>query len=174
MIRGPLPSCAEPTQLPQNPSACVETAGKREEEERENKGKEVRLDVIQWKKRVWSPCLRHIPPLNIHTLDTARVWLCVSFVGLADRFASVHHCRLTCAFTGRYRCFGHCLSYIMQRWLSVHGNWRSRHGKKRKQRDKGKAVSKNTSLPFWVYPFPLATPTLVSILKAQGRKKKSG
>lgn len=59
--------------------------------------------------------------LQRHT--TAEVWLCCRLVRLTDWFTSVHHCRLTCAFTGRYCRLGHCLTNIMQWWLSVHGNF---------------------------------------------------
>lgn len=137
MIRGPLPSCAGETQPPQNPSTHVETAGEREdkaekeEDEQEKKGREVCLDLIHRRKRVGSlvgksPASVTSPPpphTHTHTLGTGQVWLCGGLVGLADGFTSVHHCWLTCAFTGRYCRLGYCLSNIMQRWLSVHGNF---------------------------------------------------
>ena len=76
-----------------------------------------------------SPASVTFPPPSSHTHTgththraTGQVWLCGGLVGLADGFASVHYCRLTCAFTGRYRRLGHRLSNIMQRWLSVHGD----------------------------------------------------
>lgn len=141
MIRGPLPSCAGDTQPPQNPSTHAEIAGdnedeaeKEEEEEQEKKGRNVRLDLIHRRKEGLEssrekPCLLRAPPSSTHThtytLDTGHVWLCGGLVWLANRFTSIHHRWLTCAFTGRYCRFGHCLSNIMQRWLSVHGNWRS-------------------------------------------------
>ena len=59
-------------------------------------------------------------------LGTAQVWLCGGFVGLADRFTSVHDCWLTCAFTGRRRRLGHCLTNVVQWGLSVHGDWKSK------------------------------------------------
>lgn len=133
MIRGPLPSCAGDDQPPQNPSTHDETAGEREDEveeekEEKKKGRKVCLDPIHRRKRVWSllgksPASIVFPPPHTHTLCTGQLWLCGGLVGLADRFTSIHHRRLTCAFTGRYRRLGHCLSNIMQRWLSVHGNW---------------------------------------------------
>lgn len=64
--------------------------------------------------------------VHLHTLGTGQRWLCVGLVRLADRFTSVHNGWLTCAFTGGYRHLGNRLSHIVQRWLSVHGDWRNR------------------------------------------------
>lgn len=112
----------------------------RKEEERERRrkgGREVRLDLIHGRKGggVWSLVRRgksfassRAPPPSTHAHTHAGhesgVWLCGGLVWLVDRFPSVHHRRLTCAFTGRYRRLGHRLPNIMQRWLSVHGDWR--------------------------------------------------
>lgn len=103
-FKGSLPSCAAVSQLPQIPSVHAQTAeewkGEAEEEEEKD------------------------------ALGTGQVWLCGGLVGLADRFTSVHDCWLTCAFTGRRRRLGHCLSNVVQWGLSVHGDWKT-DGKKK-------------------------------------------
>lgn len=101
-----------------------EKRGRRSREEKRKGGRFAWIWSAE-EKRAWSLVKRSLclPPSRTRTLGTLQVWLCGGLVRLADRFTSIHHRRLTCAFTGRYRRLGHRLTYIMQRWLSVHGNF---------------------------------------------------
>lgn len=80
-------------------------------------------DQLEKNKKTLPP-LHSSPPAHALPPGTGQVWLCGWFVGLADRFASVHHHWLACAFTGRHGRLGHRLSDVVKRWLSVHGDWR--------------------------------------------------
>lgn len=114
------------------------------------------LDLVPRRKEGLESSLRHSPPppfppprahTHTHVLGTG-AGLCGRLVGLAYRFTSVHHRRLTCAFTGRRRRLGHRLSNVVQRWLSVHGNWRGGRRGEKAERQSTELLARTSRLHF--------------------------
>lgn len=135
MIRDPLPPSSVP---PRCPCIRVEKRGGwgGRGGRRSRKRQKGKVAFFAWirsteEERVWAPVSVMPPsPAQGRAGRWSEAGLCGGLVRLAYGFTSVHHRRLTCAFTGGRGHLGHQgLSNVVQRWLSVHGHWGGAEGK---------------------------------------------